>query len=248
MGQSFVKSVRKIFSQAGGGGVTGSGTTNYVSKFTAAGVIGNSQIFDNGTGVSVGTATPIASTLFTLKGTDSTASNFAAKIVNSSDVNLLSVRNDGLVSLSTVLFSNVSPNIQYTTDLVFNNGTINVAKLTGTGRLGVGSLATDKLTVVSETNADWDGIRSYSNNEAQYSNIGWGGITSTYYLKLQSGTGQPLTLNASGENVGVGTAAPTSKLQVVGLPTYADNAAAVTGGLTAGAMYIRTGHGLDIVV
>jgi hypothetical protein len=48
--------------------------------------------------------------------------------------------------------------------------------------------------------------------------------------------------------LGVGTDAPTSKLQVVGLPTYADNAAALAGGLTAGAMYIRTGHGLDIVV
>jgi hypothetical protein len=47
---------------------------------------------------------------------------------------------------------------------------------------------------------------------------------------------------------GVGTDTPTSKLQVVGLPTYADNAAALAGGLTAGAMYIRTGHGLDIVV
>jgi hypothetical protein len=48
--------------------------------------------------------------------------------------------------------------------------------------------------------------------------------------------------------LGVGTDAPTSKLQVVGLPTYADNAAALAGGLTAGAMYIRTWHGLDIVV
>ena len=48
--------------------------------------------------------------------------------------------------------------------------------------------------------------------------------------------------------LGIGTTAPTSKLQVVGLNTYADNAAAITAGLTAGAMYIRTGHGLDIVV
>ena len=40
------------------GGITGSGTTNYVSKFTAAGAIGNSQIFDNGTSVGIGTATP----------------------------------------------------------------------------------------------------------------------------------------------------------------------------------------------
>jgi hypothetical protein len=50
------------------------------------------------------------------------------------------------------------------------------------------------------------------------------------------------------DKFGVGTETPTSKIQVVGLPTYADNAAALADGLTAGAFYIRTGHGLDIVV
>lgn len=34
------------------------GTTNYVSKFTAATTLGNSQIFDNGTAVGIGTSTP----------------------------------------------------------------------------------------------------------------------------------------------------------------------------------------------
>lgn len=38
--------------------VSGSGTTNYIPKFTAASTIGNSQIFDNGTNVGIGTTTP----------------------------------------------------------------------------------------------------------------------------------------------------------------------------------------------
>jgi hypothetical protein len=39
--------------------VTGSGTTNYLAKWTPSGtVLGNSQIYDNGTGVGVGTASP----------------------------------------------------------------------------------------------------------------------------------------------------------------------------------------------
>ena len=50
------------------GKVGGSGTTNYVSKFTASGTIGNSQIFDDGTNVGVGTASP-SSTLELYKAT-----------------------------------------------------------------------------------------------------------------------------------------------------------------------------------
>lgn len=37
------------------GGVTGSGTTNYVPKWTSSSAIGNSLIFDNGVGVGIGT-------------------------------------------------------------------------------------------------------------------------------------------------------------------------------------------------
>ena len=40
--------------------VTGTGTTNYVSKFTSSSAIGNSQIFDDGTNVGIGTASPLA--------------------------------------------------------------------------------------------------------------------------------------------------------------------------------------------
>jgi hypothetical protein len=36
----------------------GSGTTNYIPKFTSSSDIGNSQIFDNGTNVGIGTASP----------------------------------------------------------------------------------------------------------------------------------------------------------------------------------------------
>jgi hypothetical protein len=40
--------------------VTGTGTTNYVPKFTGTSTIGNSQIFDNGSFVGVNTSSPIA--------------------------------------------------------------------------------------------------------------------------------------------------------------------------------------------
>ncbi len=47
--------------------------------------------------------------------------------------------------------------------------------------------------------------------------------------------------------VGIGTTSPTSKLQVTGLPSYADNATALAGGLTVGAFYHTAGV-LKVVV
>jgi hypothetical protein len=37
---------------------TGAGTTNYIPKFTSSTTLGNSQIFDNGTNIGIGTTTP----------------------------------------------------------------------------------------------------------------------------------------------------------------------------------------------
>ena len=42
-------------------GVNGSGTTNYISKWTASGTLGNSIIYDNGTSVGIGITSPITS-------------------------------------------------------------------------------------------------------------------------------------------------------------------------------------------
>tara|TARA_R110002050_G_scaffold80941_1_gene173074 strand:+ start:1744 stop:2316 length:573 start_codon:yes stop_codon:yes gene_type:complete len=48
-------------------------------------------------------------------------------------------------------------------------------------------------------------------------------------------------------NLGIGTTDPTSKLQVIGLPSYASNSAAITAGLTIGAFYHTSGT-LKVVI
>jgi hypothetical protein len=53
--------------------VTGTGTTNYLPKFTGASTIGNSLLFDNGTNVGLGTIIPLAK--FHIEGSGSTYTN-----------------------------------------------------------------------------------------------------------------------------------------------------------------------------
>jgi len=59
------------------------------------------------------------------------------------------------------------------------------------------------------------------------------------------GTARGIVIARTGD-VGMGTVTPTAALQVVGLVEYADNAAALAAGLTAGAFY-RTGDLLKVV-
>jgi hypothetical protein len=49
--------------------VGGSGTTNYVPKWTSTDALGDSLVFDNGTSVGIGTASPSASSILSLSST-----------------------------------------------------------------------------------------------------------------------------------------------------------------------------------
>jgi outer membrane protein assembly factor BamB len=62
---------------------------------------------------------------------------------------------------------------------------------------------------------------------------------------LASTANVKLYISAAGK-VGIGTLTPGSPLAVAGLPIYANNAAAITGGLSAGDFY-RTGANPDAV-
>lgn len=82
--------------------------------------------------------------------------------------------------------------------------------------------------------------RTYANSSIQ---LGFGNVNTQW--DDWSMALPVITLKGDGK-VGIGTTTPTSKLQVVGLPTYADNTAALAGGLTSGAFY-RTSTGVLMV-
>jgi hypothetical protein len=58
-------SIITIATPGGGSGLTGTGTTNYITKFTGSTSVGNSILFDNGTDIGMGTATPTTTTNYT---------------------------------------------------------------------------------------------------------------------------------------------------------------------------------------
>jgi hypothetical protein len=99
--------------------IGGSGTTNFLPKFTASGTIGNSQIFDNGTNVVIGTSSPF--TKLTINGGNGLTINNSGEIMP----NLTRDNNDGGFLLRT--FNSVTS--------VFTNQ----LKVTSNGNVGIGT-------------------------------------------------------------------------------------------------------------
>ena len=60
------------------GGISGSGTANYISKFTAATTLGNSVIYDNGTNIGIGSSNP----LYKLELNGNIGTNYNSLILN----------------------------------------------------------------------------------------------------------------------------------------------------------------------
>ena len=65
------------------------------------------------------------------------------------------------------------------------------------------------------------------------------------HLALAANGKEAMRIDGAG-NVAIGTEDPKSKLHVVGIPAFANNAAAIAGGLTPGAFY-RTGGDPDVL-
>jgi len=91
--------VQSINYTASVNGISGAGTANYMPKFTASGTIGNSLIYDNGTNLGISN-TAFSNTRLTITGIGTTSSNYGLVVNNSSNSNLFSVRDDGIVTIT----------------------------------------------------------------------------------------------------------------------------------------------------
>jgi hypothetical protein len=135
----------------GGGSIAGSGTTNYIPKFTSATAIGNSQIFDNGTNVGIGTASPW----------ESLSIPFNSKLSFGSSTYPLSISRSSAGNLITTISDNYDV-INTRIDFVMRNGSVNQntpLSLISSGNVGIGytapaaKLSVDGTTLIN-TNTD----------------------------------------------------------------------------------------------
>jgi hypothetical protein len=144
--------------------ITGSGTTNYVAKFTGSSAVGNSQIFDNGTNVGINT-TGATSKLSVTRGSSGNVAAFtsgANEINEYSGVTINSVISgtdewygSEIRNINTVGSPNfLDPRLGFFTQ---NSGTFNAANRTekmsilGSGSVGIGTTTPSYLLDVSGT-------------------------------------------------------------------------------------------------
>jgi hypothetical protein len=82
--------------------VTGTGTTNYLPKFTGSTTIGNSQVFDNGTNVGIGTASPVAKlTINQLPIAEVGSTSYGTAVIHGINYNLSNTQR-GIVDINNI--------------------------------------------------------------------------------------------------------------------------------------------------
>lgn len=240
------------------------GTTNYISKFTGSNSIGNSQIYDNETNVGIGTTSPsykldvngvirgeqylrLADTGGTNRFSIRAESTFGTIDNGSNTLNYKANNHLFLVGLSEKMRIDASGNVGIGTsspdtkleiredvaDTVVNsikltNAIFNTADTKGGVKI-TSEFVSGRIGSAIELGQDSD----YRTDLKSDSNI-------KFYTAEDNSLSEKMVIKSTG-NVGIGTTSPTAKLHVVGLPNYADNAAALAGGLTVGAFYHTAG-------
>jgi hypothetical protein len=242
------------------GYVQGSGTTNYIPKFTASGTIGNSSIIDNGTITAYTNAFYVYQTAgtgaafyMTGGGTDATISSVTSGGAN---------QNLNLMGSTLSLWTGTLGGLAYTERMrITPTGDVGIGNtspsykldVTGTGRF------TGALTLSASTGFPSVGLLNRSSDNNLYIVSASSGFVlldnsqnTMYNATPTSHTWQisnspKMTLNSSG-NVGIGTSSPAALLDVNGIAyfrsasgIYTDLITAYSGG-NVGIIYGASGN------
>ncbi len=225
---------------AGATGATGpagsgtvSGTVNYVAKFTPNGTtVGNSQIFDNGSFVGIGTTTPINSPFdkLSVTGTTENVANF-----NAPSNTWIGIWEGGAYRGYMGSYSGAAADVDFGTGAINTTGSVHIVTaavprmtITADGKIALNETAPDNLIDVNYTSTNNFGGIDVMNKGAGVAALFFGtNNTFRHFLgtdyfdgnkfKIGSGAvvnnaGTWLTMDAG--KVGIGTTTPSSRLHV----------------------------------
>lgn len=142
-----------------GGGVTGSGTINYIPKWVSTTQLSStSSVFDDGSSVGIGTTTPTAKVH--IKSNTSDVSNYSLKVDNSSNTSVLYIRNNGAIQQgNNTATGTQSFSIGYGTTA---SGNYSHSEGYNTTSSGYSSHAEGNGTIANATYSHAEGIATYT--------------------------------------------------------------------------------------
>ena len=213
------------------GGLGGSGTVNYVPKFTAASTVGNSLIYDNGTSVGISTNSPRSTYALDVNGSAGVAGYLMVDSLGLNDGNLWpSIIFGAWGSTSGIASKRTAGGNQYGLDFytlganrmcIAQGGNVGIGTtVPNAGKLHIANAGALYLAVDNQntTGSMKAGVSFGSYNRNRRWEIGQDineNATDQFYIWHSADGSVPFSINSSGY-VGIGTQSPGVSLEVNG--------------------------------
>jgi hypothetical protein len=206
-----------LYTASATSGITGAGTANYLAKWSGTSAITNSIIFDDGTNVGIGTASPTFK--LDIVGTTRIAGNVSGGFVGLTIKNNSTGTNASQISMQTNTqdwFLNVRTDNHF--GIYNNTAATSPFVITTGGNVGIGTTSPSSILHLNSASSNGTVIRltSTSTNGKTYG-IGSNFVSGAGEFAIYDYTAgaQRFFINSSG-NIGIGTTTPSEKLSVLG--------------------------------